>query len=218
MDRCLAAANFVCARARVADHRLRSGELEPREADRVDVSAREIAGWPLRVLTPQDREWRFTARTSAPSIDHWIAPDTITARPVADVLVIDDLDTLTSRPVVDVLSGMRAWARTTGQAIVVTLPEVPFVEDGWLSPSIRRETDVAVRLRRPDMHDPDSARAGEVDLDVLGHRHGPTARIVAAFEGHYRQFADLRPSSERPTTARWPCLPTTRARRTPADG
>ncbi|MGI8535310.1 MAG: DnaB-like helicase C-terminal domain-containing protein [Mycobacteriales bacterium] len=189
----VAAANLVCAHARVADHRLRSGRLDAREADRSRASAREIAGWPLRVLTPQDPEWEFSKSTSVPGLDHWVAPGAIPTRRVADVLVVDDLDALTTRPVLDVLCAMRTWARTTGQAIVVTLPEAPFVTGGVLSADVRREADVAVRLCRPDLHNVGSARAGEADLDVLGHRQGPTARVVAAFEGHYRRFADLPP-------------------------
>lgn len=109
------------------------------------------------------------------------------------MLVVDDLDALTTRPVLDVLCVLRRWARTTGQAIVVTLSDAPFVAGGVLSADVRREADVAVRLCRPDLHNVGSARAGEADLDVLGHRPGPTARVVAAFEGHYRRFADLLP-------------------------
>lgn len=188
-----AAANMVFARGRVADHRLRSGRRPLAEADRARRAADEVAGWPLRVLTPQDREWELSTSTSVPDLDHWLAPGAMGTRRVADVLVVDDLDLLTTRPVPGVLPVLRAWAKASGQAIVVTLPEEPWVAGGVLSPVVRREADVAVRLRRWDLHDPGSARAGEAEVQVLGHREGPVSAIAVAFEGHFRRFSDLRP-------------------------
>lgn len=187
-----AAANIVCARGRVADHRLRSGRLGPAEAARARRAADEVAGWPLQVLTPQDREWTLSGSTSVPTLDHWLAPGAVRERRVVDVLVVDDVDVLTSRPVPAVLQVLRAWAKASGQAIVVTLPEEPWVVGGALSPVVRREADVAVLLRRWDLHEPGSADAGEAEVAVLGHRQGPVSTLAVAFEGNFRRFADLR--------------------------
>lgn len=187
-----AAANMVCARGRVVDHRLRSGRLSPAEADRARRAADEVANWPLRVLTPQDREWELSSSTSVPDLDHWLAPGAMGTRRVADVLVVDDLDLLTTRTLPSVLPVLRAWAKASGQVIVVTLPEEPWVAGEVLAPVVRREADVAVRLRRWDLHDPVSARAGEAEVQVLGHREGPVAAVAVAFEGHFRRFTDLR--------------------------
>lgn len=189
-----AAANLLCARARIPDHVLRSGRLDPAQADRARAAAEEMAGWPLRMLTPQDHEWQFSSSTSVADLEHWIAPEATNTRRVAEVLVVDDLDLLTARPMLDVLPALRRWAKATGQTVVVTLPEEPLLSHGVLSPDVRREADVAVRLCRPDQHDSQSPRAGEADLHVLGHRQGPTATITAAFQGHYRRFADLPPT------------------------
>jgi replicative DNA helicase len=188
-----AAANMVCARSRVADHRLRSGRLSPAEADRARRAAHDVASWPLRVLTPQDREWELSNSTSVPDLDHWLAAGAMGTRRVADVLVVDDLDLLTTRTLPSVLPVLRAWAKASGQAIVVTLPEEPWVAGKVLSPVLRREADVAIRLRRWDLHLPGSARAGEAEVQILGHREGPVSAAAVAFEGHYRRFADLRP-------------------------
>lgn len=187
-----AAANMVCARGRIADHRLRSGRLSPAEAERARRAADEVASWPLQVLTPQDREWELSCSTSVPGLDHWLAPGAMAARRVADVLVVDDLDLLTTRTLPDVLPVPRAWASASGQVIVVTLPEEPWLAGGVLSPVVRREADVAVRLHRWDLHDASATRAGEAELQVLGHRQGPVSAVAVAFEGHFRRFADLR--------------------------
>lgn len=183
---------MVCARGRVADQRLRSGRLSPAETDRARRAADEVASWPLRVLTPQDREWELSKSTSVPDLDHWLAPGAMGTRRVADVLVVDDLDLLTTRTLPGVLPVLRAWAKASGQVIVVTLPEEPWVAGGVLSPVVRREADVAVRLRRWDLHNAGSARGGEAELQVLGHREGPVSAVAVAFEGHFRRFADLR--------------------------
>lgn len=185
-----AAANLLCAQARVPEHLLSAGRLAQDDLERLAAAAEEIAGWPLRVLTPGDDRWDFAASRSVPDMDHYVTGRTPPSR-VADVLVVDDLDLLVSPPVPNVVSALRAWGKCTGQTIVVTLPDEPFVRDGILSPGLRRDVDVAVRVSRPDLHN-GSPRAGEVDLHVLGHRQGPTAVIAAAFQGHYRRFADLR--------------------------
>ena len=109
-----AAANMVCAQGRVADQRLSSGGLSAAGADRVRRAADEVANWPLRVLTPQDREWELSSSTSAPDLDHWLVPGAMGTRRVADVLVVDDLDLLTTRPLPDVLPVLRAWAKASG--------------------------------------------------------------------------------------------------------
>lgn len=187
-----AAGNLLCALARVPEHLLSAGRLDPDHQERLAAAAEEIARWPLRVLTPDDDRWEFSASTSVPDLNHYVAGRTPPSRRVADVLVVDDLDLLASPPVPDVVSALRAWGKGTGQAIVVTLPEEPFVLDGILAPGLRRDVDVAVRVSRPDLHDTESPRAGEGDLHVLAHRQGPTSVIAAAFQGHYRRFADLR--------------------------
>lgn len=187
-----AAANMLCARGRVPEHRMRAGGLDSAEADRARRAAEDISGWPLRVLTPADRQWHFSNSVSMPDLEHWLAPGAAPGRRVADVLVLDDLDLLTPRPMGDVLPVLRRWANISGQTTVVTVAEEPFLDEGVVSALVRREADVAVRLVRPDLHDRHTAHAGEATVDVVRHRNGPSSEIAAAFEGHFRRFADLR--------------------------
>ena len=51
--------------------------------------------------------------------------------------------------------------------------------------------DMVVLLNRPDIHDKESDRAGEADIDVAKHRNGPTKTITVAFQGHYSRFTDM---------------------------
>ena len=52
-------------------------------------------------------------------------------------------------------------------------------------------------LHREDAYEPESARAGEIDLIVSKNRQGAQCTITLAFQGHYGCIKNLewRPSS-----------------------
>jgi replicative DNA helicase len=53
--------------------------------------------------------------------------------------------------------------------------------------------DLALMMHRDDIHDCDSTRSGEVDLEIIKHRYGPSRRTTIAFQGHYARFVDMAP-------------------------
>jgi hypothetical protein len=108
------------------------------------------------------------------------------------LLVIDDVDLLLNNPMTEALPAMRAWCEKAGFAMIPTGPEEPLLWSGQVRPEVRRELDVALRLRRVDQFDPLCDRAGEADLRVVSHRRGPTADLQLGFEGHYRRFVTRR--------------------------
>ncbi|MCC5574532.1 replicative DNA helicase [Microtetraspora sp. AC03309] len=61
------------------------------------------------------------------------------------------------------------------------------------SGSLEQDADVVILLHREDAYEPESPRAGEIDLIVDKHRQGATATITAAFQGHYARIADMEP-------------------------
>jgi replicative DNA helicase len=61
------------------------------------------------------------------------------------------------------------------------------------SGSVEQDADVVILLHREDVYEPESPRAGEIDLIVDKNRQGPTATITAAFQGHYSRIADMAP-------------------------
>ena len=69
----------------------------------------------------------------------------------------------------------------------------PMLSDLRESGSLEQDADLVILLSRPDIHDKESNRAGEADLDVCKHRNGPTKIITVAFQGHYSRFAEMRP-------------------------
>ena len=68
----------------------------------------------------------------------------------------------------------------------------PMMSDLRESGSLEQDADLVILLNRPDLHNKDSDRAGEADLDIAKHRNGSTKVITVAFQGHYSRFADMR--------------------------
>lgn len=69
--------------------------------------------------------------------------------------------------------------------------KVPAVSDLRESGSLEQDADIVILLHRPDAYEPESPRAGEVDLIVGKHRNGATARITVAHQLHYSRFVDM---------------------------
>ena len=69
------------------------------------------------------------------------------------------------------------------------------MSDARESGSVENECDVAILIHRPDMHDPESPRAGETDLIIDKHRNGRRGTVTVGFQGHYGRFVDLSPTS-----------------------
>lgn len=66
-------------------------------------------------------------------------------------------------------------------------------DDGMMreSRAIKNDASVVIKVERPDMDQPESSRAGEVDLIVDKNRFGPLAKITVAGQLHYSRFVDM---------------------------
>ncbi|WP_314416122.1 replicative DNA helicase [Streptomyces kroppenstedtii] len=66
-------------------------------------------------------------------------------------------------------------------------------EDGMMreSRAIKNDASVVIKVERPDMDEPESPRAGEVDLVIEKNRFGPRATVSAAAQMHYSRFIDM---------------------------
>lgn len=66
-------------------------------------------------------------------------------------------------------------------------------DDGMMreSRAIKNDASVVIKVERPDMDQPESPRAGEVDLVIEKNRFGPTATVTAAAQLHYSRFIDM---------------------------
>lgn len=66
-------------------------------------------------------------------------------------------------------------------------------DDGMMreSRAIKNDASVVIKVERPDADEPESPRAGEVDLVVEKNRFGPAARVTVAAQLHYSRFVDM---------------------------
>ncbi|MGW4758170.1 replicative DNA helicase [Streptomyces chartreusis] len=67
----------------------------------------------------------------------------------------------------------------------------PLLNDLRDSGALEDNADLVILIHREDAYEKESPRAGEADLIVAKHRHGPTATITVAFQGHYSRFVDM---------------------------
>lgn len=67
----------------------------------------------------------------------------------------------------------------------------PKVSDLRGSGSLEQDADVVLLLHRPEMHDGETARVGELDIIVGKNRNGAQGLVSTAFQGHFCRVADM---------------------------
>lgn len=67
----------------------------------------------------------------------------------------------------------------------------PQLSDLRESGSIEQDADVVVLLHRPDYHNPEDPRAGEIDLIVAKNRNGPIETVTAAAQLQFSRIVDF---------------------------
>lgn len=69
----------------------------------------------------------------------------------------------------------------------------PTLADLRESGSVEQDSDIVIMLHREDAYDPQSPRAGEMDMYIEKHRNGPRGIVTLAFQGHYARVVDMAP-------------------------
>lgn len=69
----------------------------------------------------------------------------------------------------------------------------PSLADLRESGSVEQDSDVVILLDRPDANDPESPRAGEMDLILAKNRNGPKGVVTVAAQMHYARVDDMAP-------------------------
>lgn len=69
--------------------------------------------------------------------------------------------------------------------------KVPVMSDLRESGGIEHNATSIIMLNRPDMHEPESPRAGEMDLHIVKNRMGSTGVVTVAYQGHYARAAGM---------------------------
>jgi len=124
-----------------------------------------------------------------------------------DVLLLDYLQLAQVNPKVERRQGLEEFtralkltAKSEGIPIVAAAqlgrgPELrtdhrPQLSDLRETGGLENDSDVVVLMFRPDYYDPESARAGEVDMIVGKQRNGPTGTVTLIHQLHYARIVD----------------------------
>ena len=78
------------------------------------------------------------------------------------------------------------------------LDKRPMLQDLRDSGSLEDDADLVILLHREDAYARNSPRAGEADLIIAKHRHGPTATVTVGAQLHYSRFTNPSGSISRP--------------------
>ena len=69
--------------------------------------------------------------------------------------------------------------------------KMPAISDLRESGSLEQDADMVILLHRESTYEKDNPRAGEADLILAKQRNGPTGTITVAFQGNYSRFQDM---------------------------
>ncbi|MFJ8963310.1 replicative DNA helicase [Lentzea sp. NPDC102401] len=194
---------LLCAEARIRLSDMRSGRMSDADWTRLAQRTTEISEKPIVISQVRDAELAAVTK----SITELVAYRKVR------LVVIDSLHLVSARrdlpyenrerEVAEVARRLKRLALDTGIVIVATVqlstnpgprvpvPSRPSLADLRDSGSIAHVADYVLFVQRPDAWERDDPRAGEADLILAKHKHGPTATVVVAHQLHYCRFANL---------------------------
>ncbi|GGZ27838.1 replicative DNA helicase [Streptomyces nitrosporeus] len=182
---------IVAAEGRVAMHHLtRQGGLTADGWKTVERLGRDLfKTLPLRVFRPDNAALRDIESAARASVrDGGL-----------DVLVVDYLQlveveqhrgTTREQAVAAVSRGLKNLSVQL-DCHVIALSQLN--DDGMMreSRAIKNDASILIKVERPDLNEPESPRAGEVDFVIEKNRFGPTATVTVAAQLHFSRFVDM---------------------------
>ncbi|MGW0608709.1 replicative DNA helicase [Streptomyces sp. NPDC002640] len=190
---------ILAAQGRIARHHMRSGTMDEDAWTRLARIMPTVVAAPLYVQAPP-RIDMVTLRIKATELVEQHSVKLIAVDGIQDIRPWQRSD-LREREVGDIVRDLKAMARELNVAVVATShlnrgaeqrwDKKPQLDDLRESGAITFAADTIILLHRDDYYEKESPRAGEADFIVAKHRHGPTATIAVAFQGHYGRFVDM---------------------------
>src|SRR5215213_4806801 len=179
-------------------HRLRLGQIDDNEWDRVSRAFGRLAG--AKIFIDDSAAINvIEVRTKARRLQ---------AEHGLDLLIIDYLQLLSARrsenrvqEISEISRGLKGLARELNIP-VVALSQLsrgietradhrPMLSDLRESGSIEQDADIVMFLYRDEVYDPNSERKGIAEIIVAKHRNGPVGTINLRFFDRTARFADL---------------------------
>jgi replicative DNA helicase len=192
---------ILCAEATVDMARFRARKLTGTDLRRIETAQARIDGAELRIddtpAVPVSRMRTRARQMQAQGIlpDVWIVDYLQIAKSEAK-------DGANRTNQVDQLAiDMRAFALEFGIVVIAAAQlnrqvsqradKVPVMSDLRESGGIEHNGTSIIMLNRPDMHEPESPRAGEMDLHIVKNRMGSTGIVTVAYQGHYARASGM---------------------------
>ncbi|MFI9214312.1 replicative DNA helicase [Streptomyces sp. NPDC053253] len=194
---------LVAAEAEIPQHDIRKRALTDEQWKKYDKVRPRIVGAPLRLIVPPGgitvpqirsalRRWQIEDRLPhALAIDYLqiVKPDLqgrggnrtnevdAIARGLKEIALEFDLP---------VFAAAQLSRQTTGRE-----SKVPQLSDLRESGEIEQAADAVILLHREDYYEPESDRAGEIDLIVAKNREGSTGIVTAGFRGRFSKIESM---------------------------
>ncbi|MGC5010130.1 DnaB-like helicase C-terminal domain-containing protein [Streptosporangium sp. DT93] len=192
---------LLSAEARIPLHSIRNGKMTDENWCRIAKVMKQVAEAPLHIATPAD--WTVTQMCEQITRLHAEHQTRLVTVDSLHLMRADVRSDTREREVTEATSALKRLAMRLGIPIVVTAqvnrqPEARPDRAPWLCTDLRDSgavahiADVVILLHREDAYVRESPRAGEADLIVAKHRHGPAAMVTVAFQGHYSRFVDMK--------------------------
>lgn len=184
---------ILSAEARVPLNHIKKNDLSADEWERIAAAQTKLREAPLHIID--------NPSVGIPDLQASIAR----YRPA--MVIVDYAQLMRTNPKVDrrlgleeLTRGIKVLAKVSGIPIVVAAQlnrgaemrtdKMPQMADLRETGSFEHDADVIVLLHRPDLADPESPRAGEMDLIVAKQRNGPTSTVTVIHQMHYSRLVD----------------------------
>jgi replicative DNA helicase len=191
---------LLCAEARIDSARVRNGQLQPEDWQKISKAMGRLAEAPIWIDDNPNltiMEIRAKARRLKSQVGN------------LGMIVIDYLQLMTGRTsaenrqveVSELSRGLKILAREL-ETPVVALSQLsrglemradkrPMLADLRESGSIEQDADVVMFIYRDEVYDPKPENAGQAEILVAKHRSGPTGVVQLAFLPQYTRFANM---------------------------
>ncbi|MFE3602427.1 replicative DNA helicase [Streptomyces sp. NPDC059142] len=191
---------LIAAEAEIPQHHIRKRALESDQWAKYDRVRSRITGAPLRLVVPPGG---ITVPQVRSALRRWQIEDRMPHALAIDYLQIvkpegqgrggnrtNEVDTI-ARGLkelalefdIPVFAAAQLSRQTTGRD-----SKVPQLSDLRESGEIEQAADAVILLHREDYYEPESERAGEIDMIVAKNREGSTGIVTAGFRGRFSKI------------------------------
>lgn len=189
---------LLASNGRVDQNRIRGGQLNDRDWERLAHAAGRLSEQPLHLVDAYD----FTVERMLS-----VAREIHTATPLSLVVVdgLELLDVAPGEPLDEALLRLRVLSRELGCPVVVTLPlgskleqrpyprKRPLLTDIEIAPRAAEIADVVLGLYRDEVYNRETEQSGIAEIIVMKQSGGPVGTVRVQFHAPHGRFNDLAP-------------------------